>query len=218
MNTQKFTQNELFFDDDKKMLNDLRQFFYSGMIFVDIDADLGRYTFEVNNYINQSSIYAIESNLSKCNQLKNNCTQWEFLSDNTIHILNINLSNEQKAEKSSLTYYKLDTFFKRIDPCLIKINRTGNELKILQGSTGLLKKGKARFLLVNNYEEIPNKADIDTQICEFMRSFGYYPQKFGEKYLFTNPRKHLFHRLKRLYRQILPEAFRSWLKSFTRQM
>lgn len=212
MNNEKLTQNELFFKNQEKMLDDLYHIFYPGMIFVDVGADLGRYIFEINNHVSQSSIYAIESELSKCNQLKNNCTQWEFLHDNTIYILRINLSNQQKNEKTSSSYYKLDTFFKRIDPDFIKINKTGNELEILQGSTGLLKKGKTRFLLVNNQEEIIDQKDTNAQIYEFMSGFGYYPKKFGEKYLFTNPRKHLFHTLKRIYRQTLPEVFRRSLR------
>ncbi len=215
MNTQKFIQNELFSDNDKKVLDDLYQILYPGMIFVDIDAELGRYTFEVNNHLTQSSIYAIESDPLKCSQLKHNCAEWEFLSDNSIYALKINLYNGQENEKTSLNCYELDTLFKPIDPDLIKINKTGNELQILQGSRRLLKKGKVRVLLVNNEEEKFNKAYSNSQICEFMNSFGYYPKKFGEKYLFTNPKKHLFHTSKRIYRQILPETFRRWLKSFS---
>ena len=213
MNTQKSVQNELFSDNNKKGLDDVYQIFYPGMIFVDIGAELGRYTFEVNHYLSQSSIYAIESDPSKCNQLKNNCAQWEFLSDNSIYVLEIDLYNGQKNEQNALNCYKLDTLFRKIDPDLIKINKTANELQILQDSKELLKRGKVRFLLVNNEENTLDKANSNSQVCEFMNSFGYHPKLFGEKYLFTNPKKYLSHTSKRIYRQILPETFRRWLKN-----
>lgn len=213
MNSQKFAQNELLSDNNKKVFDNLYHILYPGMIFVDVGANLGQYTFEVNHYLSQSSIYAIESDPSKVSQLKNNFAQWECLSDNSIYVLKINLSNKQETDETSLNCYKLDTFFKRIDPDLIKINKTGNALPILQGSTGLLKKGKVRFLLVNNQEETRDTSDSDAQIFDFMKSFGYSPQKFDKKYLFTNPKKHLLYTSKRIYRRMLPETLRRWLKA-----
>lgn len=210
---QEFTERELLFENDKEVLDKLPQILHSGMIFVDVGANLGRYTFEVNKNLNRGSIYVIESDPIKFSKLKDNCAKWEALSNNSIYALKINLSNGQEKEKTSLNSFKLDTLFERIDPDIIKINGTGNELEILQGSTRLLKRGKARFLLVMNKKETPEVQDSSADICSFMNSFGYYPQKIDGKNLFTNPKKHLFHRFKKIYRQIVPEAFRRWLKS-----
>lgn len=197
--------------NQKEVLDNLSSIVHSGMTFLDIGANSGEYTFQINKILSKSSIYAVEADPIKFKTLKEKCAKWEGDSDNNIYALQITISDRNRWE---VDLFKLDTLFKRINPDLIKIDVEGSELQILQGSTGLLKEGKARFLIGFNKErnsECPNRI---AEICNLMNSFGYYPKNFYGKYLFTNPNKHLLHTSKRIYRRILPVAFRQWVRSY----
>lgn len=127
-----------------------------------------------------------------------------------------NLSRFQDAgikevdwEEISVEVYKLDSLFEKIDPDLIKIDVSGSELKILQGSIKILRRGKARFLIDGHFEAKTDSVEVN----RYMKSFGYVSKRVDRQYLFVNPQKSLIHRLSKIYRQNLPVVVRQWLKS-----
>ncbi len=79
--------------EDQAVLDHLSKLLHPEMVFVDVGAGLGKYTFQANKILNKSSIYTIEANPIKFNQLKNNCLDWENLSDNKIHTIQIAISD-----------------------------------------------------------------------------------------------------------------------------
>ena len=128
------------------------------------------------------------------------------------------LSNELKNaviwEEITVASYKLDTLFQKVDPDLVKIDAGGSELAILRGSTSILKRGKAKFLICANKWEGSDIDNGSANINDFMKSFDYYPQNFYGMNLFVNPKKSLLYVAKRVYRRILPVVFRQWVKSW----
>lgn len=175
------------------------------MVFIDLEADTGQYVFQANKAANRVSIYAIEPDPVKFETLKRNCLEWEDLSDNCIYSLHIAISDrDQNTQQESLIKtYKMDTLFDRVDPDLIKIG-CGSELQVLKGSTKILKRGKAKFLLTApEYSK-----NHFSNLRDFMNSFGYAQRDFYGQKLFVNPIKRLAHTSKRIYRQVLPVSFR----------
>ena len=231
---------------EKKILEKLPRLFHSEMVFIDIGANIGQYTFQAKQNMNRCSIYAIEPDPIRFSKLKENCQKWEYKSDNTIYPLQIAMSDQDSNtsfyitnspvsgsffkydishlndelrkvvvwEEITVASYKLDTLFKKIDPDLVKINAGGSELQILKGSTSILKQGKAKFLIEVNKWQDPEVKNSSADICDFMKSFDYYPKDFYGRKLFVNQKKSLLHTSKRIYRQILPVAFRQQVKSW----
>ncbi|MDY6783748.1 MAG: FkbM family methyltransferase [Cyanobacteriota bacterium] len=124
-----------------------------------------------------------------------------------------NLSNLEEKVREAVTWqeitvasYKLDTLFKAIDPDLIKIATGGNELKILQGATKILKKGKARFLIEPYERKSPKISNYNFEdICHWMKGFGYEQKAFYSQVLFSHPKKFAVNRLQQACLQMLPE-------------
>lgn len=117
-------------------------------------------------------------------------------------------------EEITVDSYKIDTLFKSIEPDLIKLDIGNSELKILKGSTNILKQGKALFL-INFTKSSP--ADIANRIAEvanFMKQFGYYPNNFYDMYLFVNHNKQFFYKSRKTYQRIFPQFLRQWLRSW----
>ncbi|MGH8001005.1 MAG: FkbM family methyltransferase [Brasilonema sp.] len=131
------------------------------------------------------------------------------------------IREEVVIEKVTISCYKLDSLFREMKPDLIKIDIESYELKILQGSTNILEQGQAKFLIKIHNNSSSKGEDNKTKIFNFMSLFGYYPRDFYGITLFVNFEKckrynYLLHFLKRLYRQILPTAFRYWLRNLRR--
>ncbi|NJQ97365.1 MAG: FkbM family methyltransferase [Hydrococcus sp. CSU_1_8] len=191
-------------------------------VFVDVGANQGELIFPIVQKIKRISVYAIEPDLIKFEQLKQNSFEWEKQSKNKIYPLNIAMSDRDGQEnfmrsqlpnnkillkfnlaqvkdefkesssweQISVDVFKLDTLFKPIKPALIKIDVGGNELKILQGSTAILKEGKTKFLLNFNHQYTAESKDRQEQIFQFMKSFNYTPKNFDKVVLFVNQQKH----------------------------
>lgn len=122
-----------------------------------------------------------------------------------------------KWEEITVDSYKMDTLFKAIEPDLIRIDIRGSELQVLQGSTNILKQGKAKFLIELNHNNSPENQKNNVDVYNFMNSFGYSPKDFYGQVLFINPKKSLIHGVKRIYRQIIPESFRRQIKGVSEE-
>ena len=204
MNSEKITSFEKIF------IEDLRKILHSEMVFIDVGANTGTYVYLVNNLINKSSIYAIESSPSKFDRLKEDCCQWERESDNKIHLLQITIGNrEEQVDLETTDTFKLDTLFKAIKPDLIKIDANDRELEIIQGCREILKAGKTKFLI-----SLSSQMD---ELSNFMKSFNYYPVNFHEMLLFSNPKSQpkfqLSKTFKSIGRKIIPLHFQYWFRS-----
>jgi FkbM family methyltransferase len=237
-----------------KILKNLAKILHSGTVFIEIGASKGKFIFDVNKIINQSSLYAIEPDPIKFKQLKENCLKWEQGTDNKIYALNIaigdrdgqasfkranlpeggslltsDLSQVKDELKEALSWesisvdiFKLDTLFQRIKPDIIKIDVSGSHLPILQGSTGILKQGKTKFLIEFRHQYISEVADNQDEIHKFMKSFDYYPTEFYGMTLFRNSKKDrqknlLVEPLKQSIRKIIPKSLLYWLRGFFRR-
>jgi len=67
-------------------------------------------------------------------------------------------------------------------PCMIKIDVEGAELSVLKGAVGLLSCGNDVVLLIDIH---PDLGVIQTQVCDFLRSFGF--SLFHERPPFDDP-------------------------------
>jgi precorrin-6B methylase 2 len=212
MSTTKISPLVSLSSTDKALFENLPKLLYSDSIFINIGADRGNCIALVNKTISKSSLYAIESDPTKFEQLKANCSAWEKESDNKIHLLNTIIGDREEAADT----FKLDTLFKPLKPDLIKIDVSGDALPILQGSQTILKLGKTRFLIKIESE------DSKSKICDFMKSFNYYPTDFYGMVLFGNPQKHQkYHfaiaKIKQIGRKIVPPAIRYWIRQLIKR-
>jgi FkbM family methyltransferase len=123
-------------------------------------------------------------------------------------------------EEITVDIYQLDTLFKPIKPDIIKIDVTGRELPILQGSVGILKTGKAKFLIQFSHQDSSEIAASKDKIYEFMKSFDYYPSNFYGMILFRNPKqdkKSRFDTFKLVTRRIISPSLRYWIREFIKK-
>jgi FkbM family methyltransferase len=192
------------------------------MVIIDIGAGLGEYISYVNREISRSSIYAIEPDPIKFNQLKEKHRQWEKESNNTIHLLQIAIADSEKqtmlsqlnnTEEVLVDTFKIDTLFKPIKPSLIRINVSDRTQEILEGSTALLTIGKTQFLIATN--------DKTIAIAEFLKPFGYLPFNLENAILFSNPQKsdrdRLLPKIKKLTKRFFPASLRYKIRSLIRR-
>lgn len=202
---------------EQKILDNISRLLFSEMVFIDIGANSGQYTYQVNNNVGKSSIYSIEPNPVKFEKLKSDCCDWEDLSNNTIYPLQIAISDSDgsiQLESNNLAdSYKLDTLFTIVKPNLIKIDAIGQELAILKGSVQILQQGRTKFLIALDKEKNSQSSKSNDDLNNFMQSFGYYSQNFSGMLLFINPRKNLLDICIRKYQQILPVLLRQELKN-----
>lgn len=238
-------------NSNKEFFSKLAKILRSQMIIVDIGANSGKYTFEVNKALTSGSIYAIEPDPIKFEKLKEKCPQWEKDSDNKIHLLQIgigdrngqsnfffsnspthsilkeNISQVKQElddaiawEEITVDIYQLDTLFKPIKPDIIKIDVKGKELPILQGCVGILKTGKAKFLIQFSHQDSSEIETSKKKIYEFMKSFDYYPSNFYGMILFRNPKqdnKYRFDTFKLVTRRLLSPSVRHWIRKFIKK-
>lgn len=188
------------------------------MVVIEVGSGYGDNIYQINKNLKRGSIYAIELDIKKFKVLKNNCLNWEMLSNNKIHLLQVAISDNNQDNgtyfvENTTNSYTLDTLFKILQPDIIKINITEEPLKILQGSREILKKGKSKFLITLN----PDKSYED--IDNFMESFGYCAKNFYQMNLFINPHYHkwydyIFKSLKKALKNITPVPFRYYYSRF----
>ena len=220
LNKADFSENT----NNKKVIENLPGLLHPEMIFIDVGAKTGEYTFAVNKILKKGIIYAIEQDPMRFEKLKENCQQWKILHDNSIYVLHGAMSDQDSQNSSSdhpslisgsfvdIDSYQLDTLFRTMKPDIIRIGAGESEFKVLKGSTGILKQGKAKFLIELNQEQSPETHQKNEDLYEFMNSFAYSSRDFYGQVLFIHPRNSIICTIKRIYRQILPEAFRRWIR------
>ena len=126
-----------------------------------------------NSYINNMAI----SNSNKTRTFYEN----EILSQSSLHNnknkFNSNLKNTDIYQIKCLTldqYFKLKNKKSKID--LLKIDAEGEDLKILEGASNLLKKKRIQLIkieLLNSLNKGNNKSNIN-QIIFLLNKYGYY--------------------------------------------
>ena len=126
-----------------------------------------------NSYINNMAI----SNSNKTRTFYEN----EILSQSSLHNnknkFNSNLKNTDTYKIKCLTlnqYFKLQNKKSKID--LLKIDAEGEDLKILEGATNLLRKKRIKLIkieLLNSLNKGKNKSNIN-QIIFLLNKYGYY--------------------------------------------
>ena len=126
-----------------------------------------------NSYINNMAI----SNSNKTRTFYEN----EILSQSSLHNnknkFNSNLKNTDIYQIKCLTldqYFKLKNKKSKID--LLKIDAEGEDLKILEGATNLLRKKRIKLIkieLLNSLNKGKNKSNIN-QIIFLLNKYGYY--------------------------------------------
>ena len=82
-------------------------------------------------------------------------------------------------QEIAIDCFRLDTLLK--DMRLDLVNVEGSELRVLRGSTSILKEGKTRFLVEVHQWADPEGQKNAAEVPEFMRSFGYWPTNPGWK-------------------------------------
>lgn len=205
---------------EKAVFSQLSRLILPEMVVIDIGAGTGQFTCNLSKVITRCSIYAVEAEPLQFKQLHVNCLKWEENSDNCIYTLQAVVTDKDEAKSlvtdnpDTIAFYKLDSLFKIIAPDFIKIKADGNPLKILKGSSSILRKGKARFLIKSSQENQSTDETDSAKIDALMNSFGYYSRDFYGNTLFTNTSKRLGYVAKRLYRQLLPETLRRWIKKW----
>ena len=127
------------------------------------------------------------------------------------------LKGTVRWEEVSVPCFTLDTLFKDGSPDLVKVDVEGSELRILHGSTRILREGRTRFLLEIHDWPDPEGQQSGDDVVRFMNSFGYYGASVGGRLLFDKKRAHqillirLGRRLRDSARRYLPRHVRRWL-------
>lgn len=211
----------------KKLLKDLSFLFKPEIIFIDIGAKTGEYVWEVNKILKRGIIYAIEPNPTKFKKLKETCSNSRLLNNNSIHILlatisdqnshvdsNKNVLSTESGDFTPINFYTLDYLFRAIRPDLVMISTGEDALKVLKGSTEILKQGKAQFLVKYNKDCSSEIKKTNEDLYKFMNSFGYSRKYFDNQVLFLHPQKSRIYDLKSRLRKILPQSFQDSIKAY----
>lgn len=226
--------------DPQKALNNLKNILSSEMIFVDIGANIGQYTFQANNIMDKGSIYAIEPDPIRFSQLKNNCEKWENESYNNIYPLQIligdrdgqanfyitnspvsgsankyNIFHLEKELQEAVSWEEIKVESYKIDTLFKSIEPDLIKLNVGNNELQILK-GSTNLLKQGKTRfliNFQNSADKITEVANFMKQFGYYPTNFYDLYLFVNPKKQFLYRSRKKYQQIFPQFLRQLLRS-----
>jgi FkbM family methyltransferase len=208
--------NRAYFSEDcheKAVLDNLPKLLEKAKVFADIGASLGQYTFHANKHMKEGKIYAFEADPIRFEELERNCKKWESTSTNRlipIHtavsdtdgkinffITNSNLSGglftrdvSNKSvdwEEVSVDSVRLDSFFEKQPPNLIKIDVEGAELSVLKGAETILQQAGPSILVeLHSFSGQVNPAEV----FKYMGSKGYYSRNFFGRLLFEKSEKH----------------------------
>jgi FkbM family methyltransferase len=202
--------NRIYFSSrchEKEVLNILPSLLKKTKTFVDIGASLGQYTFYANKILKNSNIIAIEADLIRYNELEKNCTNWAKTTTNSIKAIHCAVSNRNGEsffttgsgisgsffprgipgkdinwKKEEVKCLKLDDLLKDQLPDFIKIDVEGAELKVLKGSSRILKESNVDLLIeMHSFMGDYNKF----RLFRFMKSLGYIYKNIFGKYFFT---------------------------------
>ena len=88
---------------EKEVVTNLNMLLKPKMIFVDIGASLGQYSYYANKFLRDGTIYSIEPDPVKFDQLNKNCEKWKYNSTNNIIALNKAISDKNGISSFFIT-------------------------------------------------------------------------------------------------------------------
>ena len=202
--------NKCYFSEnmhEKEIIDDLPSLLQGVNSFVDIGSSLGQYVFFANKYIKNGTIFAIEPDPIRYEELERNCKKWEtqFMNNNKL----IAINGAVAEEDCEITFYstdnsmsgglfphksrsnvnwdeimvkglKLDNLFKEDAPDFVKMDVEGVELRVLKGARKILKNGRTNFLIELHGWVDPEGQKNKNEVYKFLEEFGYRPVKVYE--------------------------------------
>ncbi len=211
------------------------------VVFVDVGASLGQYSFFANKILKNGKIFCIEADPIRFQRLKELSSQWERSSTNEINVIhaaaaekdgkmdflttNGNISGGLFAHpvldpdiRTSLQWTKtevdcisLDRVFKDLRPDFVKIDVEGSEYTVLLGAREILKQGKCRFLVEVHPWGDQSAKKLPADIFRLFAQFGYDFKRTQRHWLFEKSNQPLKRFLK--HRLIVIVMENAWLKS-----
>lgn len=195
---------------EKEIVENLGELLRDGALFVDLGASLGQYTFHANQAMRGGRIIAVEADPIRVEELERNCQKWGADGRNAIDVLAYaicddtgpqsffctysNLSGGLFAREAPAGYHfeeievegtSLDTLFPGEDPELIKIDVEGAELRVLRGATGMLSRGRSRFLIELHSFVDPKGQKSAAEVVAYLAEYGYHADNFHGCKLFS---------------------------------
>ena len=205
--------NEAYFSanhHEKEALAHLGELLQGARSFVDVGASLGQYTARVNELLRGSRLVAVEADPVRHEELARNCAKWSAQTGNSIeavfaaatevdgdvafYVTHSNVSGglfphevtSQKVQWQEMRVpaRTLDSLCGDLKPDLVKIDVEGGELRVLQGAVGILREGKAKFLVeVHGWGDLQS-GSAPRDVYAFMRRHGYHNARFHGQRVF----------------------------------
>jgi FkbM family methyltransferase len=190
--------------------------------FVDVGASLGQYTLVADRSIRGGTVWAVEADPVRFEELERNCRRWEAESANRIVAVEAAAADRDgeasffvtdSARSGGLfrhelggpeTHWRevtaravtLDTLLGGRRADFVKVDVEGGELRVLRGAKGILRAGRARFLVELHGWTDPEGQSNPDEVHAFMASFGYRAVPFYGRLLFVKePRLKVLRRL-----------------------
>jgi len=229
--------NKAYFSEnchEREVILHLPRLIKKSKIFVDIGASLGQYTKLANECMRGGIIYAIEPDPIRFKELERNCKKWERTSNNELIPLE-NVVSDRNGEISFFTTNSgvsgglfqrrisdkkvewsrvrcesvtLDALFEVDTPDFVKIDVEGSELRVLEGSNRILRKGKTKFLIEIHSWSDPDGQNNADEIVGLMKSFGYEIVNYHGRSLFVKAKAVCGIRLKTFLQRLVNYAKR----------
>ena len=226
------TLNKAYFSESKhenKEIENLPELLKDVSYFIDIGASLGQYTYYANKILNNKKIIAVEPDPIRFEELERNCTKWKEESNNQIEARNEALSNyngtitfyttessvsgglfpheiknknDVKWKPTKVSCIKLDDLYQDRMPDLVKIDVEGSELRVLQGATHIMQKGKTRFLIELHSFIDPKGQKSPQDIYDFFNQYGYIHKKYHSHILFYPQNAQKFNLLRKVKQKL----------------
>ncbi len=204
--------NRAYFSEDcheKELLHQLPRLIREATLFVDVGASLGQYTKAASTVMRGGRIVAIEADPVRFEELRRNVKEWGRDSrarieaigaavgsvdgSVTFHTTNSNVSGglfphmlaaDVEYEQIQVRALTLDGLFPNDPPDFIKADIEGAELRMLLGSSRILRARRTIFLLELHGWNDPEFKDTSAAIVRYMRGVGYWPVSFYAHTLF----------------------------------
>ncbi|MCU0535449.1 MAG: FkbM family methyltransferase [Hydrococcus sp. Prado102] len=206
-------------EQDNQFSKIISTLLHSESTFVYVGANQGELIFQILQKIERISIYAIEPDLMKFEQLKQNSLKWEKKVDNKIYALNIAMSDRDgqesfirsqlpnnkilfisnlshiKDEFKELSWEQIPVDIFTLDTLFKPIKPT--LIKIDVGGDELkILQGSVNILkegktlfLINLNHQYTVGRDSQEQLYKFMKAFDYTPKNLDGAILFVNQQK-----------------------------
>lgn len=206
LNRAYFSENS----DEQGILDRLAPMVKECKCFLDIGASLGQYTRYANELMTNGTIFTIEADPVRFEELERNCAKWSEGSSNrlvpvhaavcdnpgdiTFFTTNSNVSgglfphpvksDGVEWEEITVPGITLDDYFKETVPDFIKMDVEGGELRALKGARRILdEKATTLFVEVHSWAD-PQGQNDQYEVYEFMEGLGYGMTRIEGRSLF----------------------------------